>query len=183
MIREPLPTPPLKSNQVAYEEWIKHRDESMATSTLIMDTIKAFHRINLGVQGLHAYDLVRKLDRMLNHELPSKQAKHFKVLEELKLEGCYDMESFVNLFKYHCRRLEFYGAPTSKERSLPYLIHGLPQEYMDIIETSYIDMKGMSIPDIHAMLVDLEKRIFKKRKRCGKCGAKTHWARGCNTVM
>ena len=160
VLEGPIPVEPPALPKVAHDAWLKHLDDSIDVSCLMLATMIPDLQINL--EQFPAYDMLVHLKEMFQQLARNERFDTVRALHACKMEEGQSVSTYVLKMKSHIDHLERLECPVSSELATDLILNSLTKSYDSFVMNYNMNGWNKSVSELHTMLKTAENNIPKK---------------------
>ena len=127
VLENPIPVEPPTLPKAAHDAWLKHLDDSLDVSCLMLATMIPDLQINL--EYFPAYDMLVHLKEMFQQLARNERFDTVRALHACKMEEGQSVSTYVFKMKSHIDHLERLECPISNELATDLILNSLTKSY------------------------------------------------------
>ncbi|KAK1424234.1 hypothetical protein QVD17_19555 [Tagetes erecta] len=160
VLDDPIPDEPNIDDVDAYADWIKHTEDSVQVSCLMLGTM--IPELQKDFEHHGAYDMITQLKEMFLQKARVERFETVRALHACHMEETQSVSSYVLKMQSHITRLERLNCPVSKELATDLILNGLTKKFETFVLNYNMNGWDKSIPELHGMLKTAEAGMGKK---------------------
>nr|KAJ0184444.1 hypothetical protein LSAT_V11C900461400 [Lactuca sativa] len=160
VLQNQTPDEPPSVPKDAHDAWLKHVDDSLDVSCLMLATMVP--DLQWDLELFTAFDMIEHLNQMFGQQARTERFETVRALHGMKMEESRNMSTHVLKMKSYMDQLERLGSPYPQDLATYLILNSLPKFYDTFIMNQNMNGWEKPISELHGMLKTAEKKILRK---------------------
>ena len=160
VLESQVPDEPPTVPKAAHDAWLKHIDDSLDVSCLMLATM--IPDLQRDLELFTAFDMIEHLKQMFGQQARTERFETVRALHACKMEETGNVSTHVLKMKSHLDQLERLGSPYPLDLATDLILNSLPKSYDTFIMNYNMNGWDKPISELHGMLKTAEKNIPRK---------------------
>jgi hypothetical protein len=160
VLENPIPEEPPTTPKATHDTWLKHVDDSIEVSCLMLTSMIPDLQKDLEHHG--AYDMLAQLKEMFQQQARTERFETVRALHACKMEEGQSVSTYVLKMKSHIDHLNRLGSPITNELATDLILNSLTKSFDPFVMNYNMNGWEKTISELHAMLKTAEKNIPRK---------------------